>query len=81
MYYVYVLKSRKTSEIYVGSTSDLRERFLSHNGSKNLATKKSIPWGLVYYEAYSRKELALNRERQLKCYGKGLAMLKERVGL
>lgn len=81
MYYVYVLQSRKIDEIYVGSTSDLRRRFLSQNAGRNLATREGLPWDLVYYEAYSKKEFAINRERKLKHYGNSLAMLKKRIGL
>ena len=81
MYYVYLLKSVKNGEIYIGSTPNLRARFLSHNKGKNFATKDLVPWKLFYYEAYSLKQFALIREKQLKRYGKGLAMLKKRIGL
>jgi len=81
MYYVYILFSKKYDEIYIGSTSDLRNRFLSHNAGKNLSTKRYLPWNLFYYEAYSIKKFAIKREQQLKRYGKSLAMLKKRIGL
>jgi len=80
MYYVYLLQSIKNKEIYIGSTPDLRKRFLSHNKEKNFATKDLVPWKIIYYEAYSLKKFALIREKQLKRYGKGLAMLKKRIG-
>ncbi|MEI6144004.1 MAG: GIY-YIG nuclease family protein [Candidatus Berkelbacteria bacterium] len=81
MYYVYILFSKKHKQIYIGSTPDLKRRFLSHNAGKNLAIKRYLPWSLFYYEAYSIKELAIKREYQLKRYGKSLAMLKKRIGL
>ncbi len=31
MYYVYVLKSKKSNELYTGCTSDLVKRFKEHN--------------------------------------------------
>lgn len=81
MYYVYILLSDKSDEVYIGSTPDLKRRFLSHNQGKNFSTKRYMPWTLFYYEAYLIKECALEREHQLKKYGKGLAMLKKRIGL
>jgi len=81
MFYVYILQSKKTGEIYIGCSSDLKKRFLQHNSGSELATRKSYPWNLVYYEAYSTQKLALKREHNLKHYGKSLAMLKKRIGL
>lgn len=81
MYYVYLLKSVNNGKIYIGSTPNLRERFLSHNKGKNFVTKDLIPWKLIYYEVYSLKKFAVNREKQLKRFGKGLAMLKRRIGM
>lgn len=83
MFYVYILKSYKTRELYIGFTGGLRRRFLSHNSveSKNFSTKAGRPWELVYYEAYSIKRYAEERERKLKYYGKGLTMLKKRIGI
>lgn len=66
MYYVYLLKSLKNGDIYVGFTSDLKIRFELHNNKRVQATKANIPWRLVYYEAYSGKGDATKREKQLK---------------
>lgn len=65
-YYVYVLQSLKTDWIYVGSTSDLRKRFKSHNDGENLSTKGYIPFKLIFYEAYLSKKDALRREEYFK---------------
>ena len=81
MFYVYLLQSRQTNEIYIGQTDNLRKRFSQHNAGKELSTKKAKPWRLVYYEAFGRKNLALMREKNLKHYGKSLAMLKKRIGI
>jgi len=81
MFYVYLLKSKKTGEIYIGFTSDLQNRFLSHNSKENKSTKSAAPWNLVYYEAYSQRKYALDREKKLKQYKKGLGILKKRIGL
>lgn len=81
MFYMYLLQSEKTDEIYIGSTSDLKARFFQHNAGSTLSTKSSRPWKLIYYEAYTEKSLALSREKSPKHYGKSLAMLKKRIGI
>lgn len=65
-YYVYVLQSLKIDWIYVGSTSDLRKRFKSHNDGENLSTKGYTPFKLIFYEAYLSKKDALRREEYFK---------------
>ncbi|MCB9317582.1 MAG: GIY-YIG nuclease family protein, partial [Lewinellaceae bacterium] len=51
MYYVYILYSRKYNKSYVGFTSNLDNRLLSHNelGTKGF-TLKYRPWELVTAE-------------------------------
>ncbi|WP_426670703.1 GIY-YIG nuclease family protein [Mucilaginibacter sp. McL0603] len=67
MFTVYVLYSEKFNQIYIGFTSDLPNRFLSHN---ELATKghtiKYRPWVIAYTEEYGTKSEAMKREVQLK---------------
>ena len=69
MYTTYVLYSEKYDKIYIGYTSNLQQRLLSHN---ELATKgwtvKFRPWRLLYFEEYEDKSEAMKRERQLKSY-------------
>lgn len=81
MFYLYIIQSIKTDEIYIGSTKDLRVRFSDHNKGNTTSTKSARPWKLIYYEAYLTQKLALTREKKLKQYGKSLAMLKKRIGL
>lgn len=65
-YYVYVLQSLKVDWIYIGSTSDLKQRFKSHNNKENLSTKGYVPFKLIFYEAYLSKKDALRREEYSK---------------
>jgi putative endonuclease len=69
MYTVYVLYSESYNKIYIGFTSDLKARLLSHN---ELATKgwtiKYRPWKLIYSEEYQDKKDAMKREKELKSY-------------
>ena len=78
MYYVYVLKSKKDKEIYIGYSADLKTRFSEHNKGKVKSTKSRIPFELVYYEAYKNKNDATKREHFLKTHQQR-DLLKERL--
>jgi putative endonuclease len=79
MFYLYVLKSKLNENFYIGFSLDLRMRLQKHNQGKVVSTKRYKPWRLVYYEAYQSKKDALEREKQLKNFAKGFAMLKRRI--
>lgn len=79
MYYVYLLQSERTKKIYVGFTSDLKQRVKKHNAGKVQSTKAYIPYKLVYFEGFRSKKDALNREKKLKHHGQGIRRLKERL--
>ena len=79
MYYVYVLSSDKS--LYIGYSSDLKERLQYHNDGKVASTKRARPWSLVYYEAYTGKSFAQNRELKLKQRGRVWQELKKRIGI
>lgn len=81
MHYVYVIKSQKDGQLYIGETSDLRRRLAEHNAGKSVATKSRIPFDLVYYEAYQNSLLAKQREFKLKKFGQSYYQLKKRIGL
>ena len=51
MYYVYVLKSIKDNNYFIGSTSDLEKRITGHIESLSKSTVYRRPFELVYYEA------------------------------
>jgi putative endonuclease len=67
MFTVYAFYSQKHNQIYIGYTSDLANRFLSHD---QLATKghtiKYRPWVIAYTEEFETKSIAMKREKQLK---------------
>lgn len=64
---VYILYSAKHDKIYVGFTSNMEQRLLSHNelGKKGF-TLKCRPWRVIYTEKYATKSEAMKREKQLK---------------
>ena len=66
MYYVYLLRSFKNNDLYIGYTTDLKRRFADHNKGFVQTTKPNMPWKLIYYEAYIAKHDATRREKQLK---------------
>lgn len=65
MYYVYFLYMNN-SQIYTGSTKDLKSRMLEHNRGKVTTTSKYLPVTLIGYEAYTLKSDAQRREKFMK---------------
>ncbi|PIT91184.1 excinuclease ABC subunit C [Candidatus Kaiserbacteria bacterium CG10_big_fil_rev_8_21_14_0_10_49_17] len=79
MHYVYVLKSHKDEELYIGCTSNLKRRVEEHNAGKSFSTKLRRPFELVYYEAYKSSIDAYARESALKKRGNARMHLKNRI--
>lgn len=79
MYYFYVLKSKKSDELYFGYTEDLKNRFAQHNSGKVLSTRLKTPLVLVYYEAYHSQSDAKHREYSIKLRGNAYLQLKRRI--
>ena len=66
MYYVYVLRSEKDGDFYVGFTCDLDRRLKEHNDGENLSTSYRRPFILVYFEVCFDGRDAIHREKYLK---------------
>ena len=79
MYYVYLLRSEKDDKLYIGFTSDLKNRIKQHNQGLSKSTKSRGPFKLVYYEAYLAKKDAKNREKMLKRFSGSYNHLRKRV--
>jgi putative endonuclease len=79
MFFTYVLYSKKFQKIYIGYTSSLEERFISHI---ELATKgytiKYRPWVLAFHETFNTKKDAMQREKGLKS-SRGRAFIKTKL--
>jgi putative endonuclease len=54
------------SQIYTGSTSDLKLRMRRHESGNVTTTSKYLPVTMLGYEAYSLKTDAQRREKYLK---------------
>ena len=67
MFTVYVLYSEAHNKIYIGFTSNMEQRLLSHNelGTKGY-TKRYRPWVVAHTEQYTDKGSAMKREKELK---------------
>jgi putative endonuclease len=75
MYYVYVLKSLKTDQYYIGSTNDIRRRLKEHQSGFSRYTKSRGPWKLIYSEERATLGEAEKREKFFKT-GDGKRVLK-----
>lgn len=64
--YVYVLRSLKDNQFYVGLTRDLPVRVQQHNDGLVDSTKKRVPFELVYWEGCLNRSDAAQREKYLK---------------
>jgi putative endonuclease len=67
MFVVYALYSSTYDKIYIGFTTDMEERFKSHNElAKKGWTIKFRPWEIIYQEHQLQKVDAMKREKELK---------------
>ena len=63
----YVLYSKAYDKIYIGCTSQLIQRFYSHNSlSKKGYTKRYRPWVVIFVQFFDSKKEAMKREKELK---------------
>ena len=67
MFTVYILHSVQSNKIYIGFTSNLEQRLLSHNELSNKGwTIRFRPWKLIHSEIFETKSDAMKREKELK---------------
>jgi len=79
MFYVYVLKSKKDTELYTGFTNNLKKRVQEHNRGSVTSTKPRRPFELVYFEGYKSERDARVREKNLKLRSRASTQLKKRI--
>jgi len=79
MFTVYALYSERYNKIYIGYTSNLKKRLLSHNElARKGWTVKYRPWKLVYQEEFELKSDAMKREKELKSY-RGREFIRSKI--
>ena len=66
MHFIYVLKSLKDNNLYVGRTTNLKVRIAEHNNGKVESTKDRRPFKFVYGEIGNNIKDAVHREIYLK---------------
>jgi len=64
--YVYVLRSTKDGQSYVGLSRDLLARVQAHNNGRVPSTKERVPLELIYWEGCLNESDAARREKYLK---------------
>lgn len=79
MYYVYIIRSEKNGQCYIGLSNDVYRRLEEHNRGESYWTRTRGPFELIYYEAYRSLEDAKQREKKLKRFKKGYTDLKNRL--
>lgn len=79
MFYIYILKSEKDQDLYIGFTNDLKKRTEEHNNGFVPSTKSRRPLALVYCEGYKSEKEARRREENLKLRSRAFTQLKKRI--
>ena len=75
MYWIYIIKSKKYNQLYVGMANNLPKRLKEHNSGQSKHTNRYKPWTYVYVEGYLTRQDAAQREKNLKYHGKVYAQL------
>ena len=78
MWYVYILRSKNSRFIYIGSTNDLQRRLREHNEGLSQSTKHFRPFEIEAFIAVKTENKAGELERYFKT-GSGKAILKKRI--
>jgi putative endonuclease len=74
-FYTYILYSYKDAGLYIGYTTNLKNRLILHASGKVTATKLRRPLKLIHYEYFVNQRDAKAREEYLKS-GHGRTQLK-----
>lgn len=66
MYYIYLIRSKRSGKIYTGYSTDLKRRIREHLHKSNHTTARFGDIKLIYYEAFIEERDAKERETYLK---------------
>ena len=64
--------------LYKGHTDNLARRIKDHNSGKTRSIKTFLPYKLVYYEVFSTRQEAINREKYFKSAA-GRRFIKKKI--
>ena len=74
-FFVYILKSEKDQSLYIGQTSNIKDRLKRHNKGYSRSTKMKRPWTCIYFEEFRSRSEAMKFEKKLKSWKKRDAIL------
>ena len=66
MYSVYILKSGKDGNLYIGQTHNVELRIKMHNAGRVKATRNRRPMTLLIHKDYQTRAEAMKMEKYLK---------------
>ncbi len=76
---MYVLENQNDQSLYIGFTTNLKQRMEDHTSGKGSRTTKiKSNWKLIYFESYRNRDDAIGREKFLKG-GSGRKYLKKQL--
>ena len=78
MWFVYILRSQKDKDLYIGSTNNVLRRLEEHNSGMVDSTRPRVPFDLEAYVAVREKSKAVELEQYFKT-GSGKAVLLKRT--
>ena len=78
MYKIYVLRSLKDGNLYIGCTSNLSKRIKENDSKKVLSTKSRLPFKLIFSENCRDKYKAFEIERFYKT-ARGKKILRNKI--
>ena len=65
--YVYILTNFRKSTLYIGVTTNLKQRISDHkNGIGSIFTQKYKVYKLIWYQGFEKIEDAITKEKQIK---------------
>ncbi len=78
-YVAYILKSLSHNTYYYGSTANIEQRLIMHNGGKVRYTKGRRPWVLHYKEEFATRQEAFKREYFFKSVEGNIFLKSQRI--
>jgi len=65
-FYTYILECESSGMLYIGQTSDLKERLTRHNNGNSRFTKGKGPWKMIFSIKLELRSEAILLEQKLK---------------
>jgi len=68
MAYVYILKSKKNGDYYIGSTDNFEQRMKQHRRGSVRTTRRLLPVEVMFRQECDNVQLAKKVERKMKSF-------------